>query len=85
MTAPKNQSSTIHYPLFQEYFNLNPAWGSIHIILADGNLEDEHIDWCIDYAIKLGDTAAVDLCSILYTFSYSQRMKLYNHNWQWPS
>lgn len=55
----------------------NGCWGSLHIVLDDGNIKDSNIQFCIDYAIKTCDTEGVELGKILLSMSKSQRLKLY--------
>lgn len=77
MTAP---SATITVPdvidRFKEYHLLNPVWGSLHIVLEDFNVEDSHVQHCIEWAEKEGDTEGVALGKILLQLSKSQRYKI---------
>ena len=36
-------------PLVQKVYEFSSAGGGLHIVVDDYNLEDGHIDWCIDY------------------------------------
>jgi hypothetical protein len=36
------------------------AGGLLHIVLDDGNVEDEHIKWCIDYCNREENANRVD-------------------------
>jgi hypothetical protein len=60
------------------YYSLpnNAAGGKLHIVLDDGNIKDEHIKWCIDYALRLGDNEGVMLGRMLLNASKTQRTKL---------
>ena len=77
MTAP---SATITVPdvidRFKEYWLDNPAWGSLHIVLDDFNIDDHHVEHCIQYAVEKGDTEGEALARILLQMSKSQRLKL---------
>jgi len=77
MTAP---SATITVPdvidRFKDYHLLNPVWGSLHIVLDDFNVEDSHVQWCIEHAEQTGDTEGAELGKILLQMSKSQRYKL---------
>ena len=80
MTAP---SATIHVtPELIEKFATyhqreeNSAWGSLHIVLDDGNFENGHVDFCIEYALEKGDLDGWQLAKILRQLSISQRMKI---------
>jgi hypothetical protein len=54
----------------------NGAWGSLHIVLDDGNVEDEFVRHCIGFALEDGDTEGIALAEILLTMSKTQRAKL---------
>lgn len=77
MTAP---SATITVPevieRFAAYHLENPVWGSLHIVLEDFNIDDSHVQFCVDYAIKSGDKEGEELGKILLQMSKSQRLKI---------
>jgi len=54
----------------------NDAGGSLHIVLDDGNISDDDVTFCINYAKKKGDTKGVELAEILLRMSKTQRRKL---------
>lgn len=54
----------------------NSEGGSLHIVLGDGNTEDVHVEWCIEYAKERGDVAGVELGETLLRMSLTQRNKL---------
>jgi hypothetical protein len=61
---------------FQKYFDKNPTWGKLHIVLDDNNVEDRHIQFCIDSALDSNDLEAVELGLILLNMTKTQRLKL---------
>ncbi len=61
---------------FAAYYMDNPAWGSLHIVLDDGNVDTSHVDFCIEYAKQNDDSAGVALGQILARMSKAQRLKL---------
>ena len=65
-------------PLFLDYFRKHPTWGSLHIVLDDGNVSDSNIDFCENWAKERNDTDGVKLARILKTMSKTQRLKLPN-------
>jgi hypothetical protein len=65
-------------PIFQDFIRRNPAGGSLHIVLDDWNLEDDHIKYCINYAKECNDNEAVKLGEIMLQLSMTQRNKLVN-------
>jgi hypothetical protein len=77
MTAP---SATITVPevldRFKAYHLDHPVWHSLHIVLEDFNVDNHHVEWCIEYAIKEGDKEGEELAKILLQMSKSQRLKI---------
>lgn len=61
---------------FAAYFDTDPTWGSLHIVLADDNVEDHFVDFCIEYARKAGDVEGEALAHILRSLSRSQRGRI---------
>lgn len=61
---------------FHRYFIGNPTWGSLHIVLDDGNINDGHVQFCINYAVEKGDEEGVVLGEILLRMSKTQRSKI---------
>ena len=62
----------------RDYYTKNPVGGSLHIVLDDGNLKDDSIKWCIDYARGEGDEEGAKLGEMILGASMTQRKKLYN-------
>lgn len=54
----------------------NSEWGSLHIVLADGNTGDIHVGYCIEFAREKADTEGERLGPILFGMSRTQRKKL---------
>jgi len=63
---------------FWEYYRKpgNGAWGNLHIVLADNNVKDVHVEFCIKDAQQRGDTEGADLGRILLKMSKGQRLRL---------
>ena len=68
------------------YYNLDPSYdnqpgnaagGSLHIILDDGNIEDNSVQYCIQYAIEHKDRPGENLARKLLLLSWRQRARLY--------
>lgn len=70
----------MHHRMLRYYEN-NPTWGNLHIVMEDGNLEDNHIQWCIDYALDEGDGDAAVIGKYLLGLSREDRVKLYDYSW----
>lgn len=63
-------------PHFVSYYKNNCAWGSLHIVLSDGNVKDDNVKFCIGYAEQVGDAEGKRLAEILLTMSKTQRGKI---------
>jgi hypothetical protein len=61
---------------FCAYHAKNLTWGSLHIVLDDGNTEDSHVAWCREYALERGDAEGAALAEILLRMSQTQRSKI---------
>jgi len=59
------------------------AWGSLHIVLEDGNVLDSNVAFCRDYAARQGDTEGRALAEILLRMTRSQRGRLTRKVREW--
>jgi hypothetical protein len=67
---------------FVAYHKKHLAWGALHIVLDDGNVENKHVRFCIQSAESEGDTEGLELARILLRMSKTQRLKLGNSSFQ---
>lgn len=72
---PKQSISDL-LPCFVDYLRANPAWGSLHIVLEDGNHSNADVEFCISFAEQQGDEEGADLARLLLKMSKTQRGKL---------
>jgi hypothetical protein len=61
---------------FRAYHEKEPCWGSLHIVLDDGNVRDVHVKHCIESALERGDAEGHELACLLLGMSITQRNKL---------
>lgn len=61
---------------FAAYHRREPAWGSLHVVLDDGNVADEFVRGCIEHAEGMGDAEGAELARILLSMSKTQRARL---------
>lgn len=63
---------------FRTYYRApgNGAWGSLHVVLDDGNVRDDHVRGCIEWAIERSDKEGEELARILLRMSKTQRGKI---------
>jgi len=68
-------------PLIRAYYAKpdHGAGGSLHIVLDDGNTDDDDIRWCREYAVEQGDADGIVLADLLVQMSRAQRNKICNH------
>lgn len=81
MTPPDRPSITPELvQRFLDYYRQpdNGAWGSLHIVLDDGNVQDDHVAYCVSWAEERSDTEGAALARILLTMSKSQRSRIPN-------
>lgn len=77
MTVPTNQPlEREQIELFKTYHRRNIEWGNLHIVLADKNVKNSHVQFCREQCVKNNDAEGLVLCDILLTQSKSQRLKL---------
>jgi len=55
----------------------NECGGSLHIVLDDGNLEDDHVLFCVRYAQENDDPLGFLVAKVLLALSEPDREKLY--------
>lgn len=63
-------------PRFADYHLLHPAWGSLHVVLGDGNTDDAAVLFCRRFAADRGDTEGYALALTLTFLSPSQRGRI---------
>lgn len=61
---------------FRAYHAREPAWGSLHVVLEDCNMEDAAVRRCAAYAEERGDEEGAALAAVLLTMSKTQRARL---------
>lgn len=54
----------------------NGSWGSLHIVMADENVSEGDVRFCLEQAERAGDDDGVRLARVLLSLSRSQRMRL---------
>lgn len=65
-------------PLVQDYINQpgNHLGGNLHIVLEDGNVDDDSLEFCLRRCIERDDKLGINLARILLMMSMTQRLKL---------
>lgn len=58
---------------FAAYHEEHPSWGSLHLVLEDGNLRDEDVEFCIGYAVDNSDAIGCVLGRMLAQMTVDER------------
>lgn len=64
---------------FVWYGEVYSEWGSLHVAMSDGNLEDEDVRGCVRFAVDEGDEVGLELGEVLLALPVEQRRELYAH------
>jgi len=66
-------------PIVYFYYSLptHGRGGNLHIVLDNGNVDDDHINYCIKCANEEGDELGMYIGKILLQMSKTQRRKIY--------
>lgn len=67
------------YLLFKSYHERELCWGSLHIVMDDGNLEDSNVQFCMNWARVENDADGFMIAVILSEKTIEERQKLYEH------
>lgn len=76
MTSIRYDSRFQH--LLHQYMDRELGGGNLHIVLEDGNLEDHHIEWCIQNALDEMDGDAAIIGNWLLKLTEEEREDVYN-------
>ena len=74
--------------LKQEIYKFHGAGGGLHIVLDDGNMDDESINYCIGYIKECGNftkeqkNMQIECAELLLKLGWSKRIKMYNENFR---
>lgn len=63
--------------LIRPYYRLKPLGGSLHICLDDGNMENDHVDFCLNWARQNADSMGEAIALFLQSMSADERDELY--------
>lgn len=65
---------------FKSYHSSHGAWGSLHVVCDDFNVDDASVRFCIQLAEDNNDLEGKELALILLHMSKTQRRKLANRS-----
>jgi hypothetical protein len=66
-------------PLLRQFASVpgNECGGTLHIVLDDGNIDDDSVRWVVKYAREQQDPLGVQLAETLLRLSMTQRETIY--------
>jgi hypothetical protein len=62
--------------LAKRYHERNVVWGSLHVVLEDGNTSDDNVRFCIEWAEQERDADGVTLAKWLLSLPRRQRIRV---------
>jgi hypothetical protein len=71
-------SELINKALIYHHLPGNGVGGNLHIILDDGNIKNNHIQYCLEISKEKNDKLGIELCELLLKATKTQRQKLVN-------
>jgi hypothetical protein len=64
-------------PLVQAVYRRHSGGCCLHIVTDDGNVEDEHVTYCLEYAKEQAHPDCIAAAELLLRMSKTQRLKIY--------
>lgn len=75
---PRNRPSVPDvFPILREIYGRHCAGCCCHIVTDDGNYEQEHADWCLQYAREKQHTDCIAALEMLVQMTDTQRRQVY--------
>jgi len=76
--------------LWKAIYEIHSAGGALHIVLDDGNMEDDYIVWCVCNPInKIKNEEErklyFELALLLLTLTEAERYEIYGQVWEYDS
>ena len=65
-------------PLVQTIYARHCAGCCLHIVLDDGNVDDDEVQFCLDRAVTAGHADCQRCAELLVRMSKTQRLKLHH-------
>lgn len=72
-------------PLVAVVYARHCAGCCAHILVDDGNVDDESAAYCLQRATEQGHADCIALCTALAQMTTTQRRKVYRHNPEYAS
>jgi hypothetical protein len=66
------------YPLVQKIYERSCVGCCLHVVLDDGNIENDHVQFCLEEAQKKRHAECLELAEMLLLMSKTQRRKIYS-------
>lgn len=78
----KQTKADVLCDLIGHYYRYNPAGGTLHIVLDEGEVEDSSIDVCMELIEKEDDHIARAIAKLLYEFTEDERASMELVGWE---
>jgi hypothetical protein len=62
--------------LCEHFYQSNPTGGNLHIVLDEGNIEDQSIAWCSGLCCGLNNQEGADIACLMQLMTLPQRKKV---------
>lgn len=72
----KIQKAYLLTVLIEKYYEENPAGGTLHIVLDDGNYGESFVKYCMDYAIGQNDYWGEHIAALLLGFTEDEQEQI---------
>lgn len=67
--------------MIEQLYHRHAAGCCLHIVTDDGNIQDKHVDHCVEYAEKMGHRQCHELARLLQSMSVEERAQALGMPW----
>ena len=78
----KQDKADLLCSLIESYYRFNPAGGTLHLVLDEGEVEDSSIDVCMELIREEQDYVAEAIAQMLYEFTEDERASMELVGWE---
>lgn len=68
--------------LIDKYYETDGAGGCVHIVTDDGNYGKQHVQHCLDHAMKQGDYWGEHIARLLLGFDDEEQERIIERPWE---
>jgi hypothetical protein len=67
--------------MIDQLYNRHSAGCCLHIVTDDGNIADNHVRFCVEYAVKEGHPSCEELAKLFLSMTIRQRAETMDMSW----